>query len=114
MGYMRNHLATVSTAAFALVLTGLWFYFLDYAPILHFVFIMAVPITWFLALTCWLAQKSTDYSHKPSVPNDADQSAVVSTPIISVANSGNQTPQNVERQVGAVSYASSNTSDRNP
>ena len=25
---------------------------------------MAVPITWFLVLMCWLSQKSTDYMHK--------------------------------------------------
>ena len=64
MGYLGNHLATVVTAVFAAVLTGLWPYFVDFAPILNFVFIMAVPITWFLALMCWLSQKSTDYMHK--------------------------------------------------
>ena len=69
MGYARNHLATIVTGVFALVLTGLWAPMVDYAPILNFVFIMAVSITWFLTLTCWLAQKSTDYisnhSHHP-------------------------------------------------
>jgi mannose/fructose/N-acetylgalactosamine-specific phosphotransferase system component IIB len=25
---------------------------------------MAVPITWFLTFTCWISQKSTDYTHK--------------------------------------------------
>ena len=64
MGYLGNHLATVVTAVFAAILTGLWPYFVDFAPILDFVFIMAVPITWFLALMCWLSQKSTDYMHK--------------------------------------------------
>ena len=64
MGYLGNHLATVVTAVFAAVLTGLWPYFVDFAPILDFVFIMAVPITWFLAFTCWISQKSTDYMHK--------------------------------------------------
>lgn len=63
MGYMRNHLATVSTGAFAAVLTGLWPVFVDYSPILNFVFIMAVPITWFLTFTCWISQKSVDYMH---------------------------------------------------
>ena len=66
MGYLGNHLATVVTAVFAAILTGLWPYFVDFAPILDFVFIMAVPITWFLALMCWLSQKSTDYMHKHS------------------------------------------------
>ena len=64
MGYLGNHLATVVTGVFAAVLTGLWPYFIDFAPILNFVFIMAVPITWFLTFACWISQKSTDYMHK--------------------------------------------------
>ena len=64
MGYLGNHLATIATGAFAAILTGLWPYFVDFAPILHFVFIMAVPITWFLTFTCWISQKSADYMHK--------------------------------------------------
>ncbi len=66
MGYLGNHLATVSTGAFAVVLTGLWPWFVyDLgATILNFVFIMAVPITWFLTLMCWLSQKSADYAHR--------------------------------------------------
>ncbi|MDA7941143.1 MAG: hypothetical protein MPJ05_06895 [Nitrosopumilus sp.] len=63
MGYLRNHLATVSTAAFAAVLTAIWPPFVEMAPQLDPIFLMAVPITWFMALTCWLAQKSTDYVH---------------------------------------------------
>ena len=47
----------------AAVLTGLWPIFVDFAPILNFVFIMAVPITWFLTFTCWISQKSADYMH---------------------------------------------------
>ena len=69
MGYLGNNLATVATGAFAAVLTGLWPIFVDFAPILEFVFIMAVPITWFLTLTCWLAQKSTDYMHHSEKKN---------------------------------------------
>ena len=64
MGYLGNHLATITVGVFAAVLTGLWPIFVDFAPILDFVFIMAVPITWFLVLMCWLSQKSTDYAHK--------------------------------------------------
>jgi len=64
MGYLGNHLATVVTGVFAAILTGLWPYFVDFAPLLNFVFIMAVPITWFLTFTCWISQKSTDYMHK--------------------------------------------------
>jgi len=66
MGYLGNHLATVVTGTFAAILTGLWPIFVDFAPILNFVFIMAVPITWFLTLMCWVSQKSTDYGHKHS------------------------------------------------
>ncbi len=61
MGYLHNHLATVVTGVFAAVLTGLWSVFLDFAPVLDFVFMMAVPITWFLTLMCYLVQKSNDY-----------------------------------------------------
>jgi len=64
MGYLGNHLATAVTGIFAAVLTGIAFPLIEYAPILEFIFIMAVPITWFLTLMCWLAQKSTDYTHK--------------------------------------------------
>ncbi len=70
MGYLKNQLATVVTGVFAAVLTGLWPIFVDFAPVLHFVFLMAVPITWFLTLMCWLAQKSNDYmrQHHSSRP----------------------------------------------
>ena len=64
MGYLGNHLATMVTGVFAATLTGLWPFFIDFAPILNFIFIMAVPITWFLTFTCWISQKSTDYMHK--------------------------------------------------
>ena len=63
MGYVGNHLATLVTGVFAATLTGLWPYFVDFAPILNFVFIMAVPIMWFLTFTCWISQKSNDYMH---------------------------------------------------
>ena len=63
MGYFGNHLATLVTGVFAAVLTGLWPYFVDFAPILNLIFMIAVPITWFLTFTCWISQKSTDYMH---------------------------------------------------
>lgn len=66
MGYLGNHLATVVTGVFAAVLTALWPFFVSFAPILDFVFLMAVPITWFLVFTCWIAQKSADYMHANS------------------------------------------------
>ena len=64
MGYFYNHLSTLSVGVFAAVLTGLWPYFIDFAPDLNFTFIVVVPITWFLVLMCWLSQKSTDYTEK--------------------------------------------------
>jgi len=66
MGYWRNHMATIVTGAFAAVLTGLWMPMVDFAPLLNFIFIMAVPITWFLVLVCWLSQKSADWTTKHS------------------------------------------------
>ena len=67
MGYLGNHLATVVTGVFAAVLTGLWPYFVGFAPILEFVFVITVPITWFLTFVCWISQKSTDYVHKSQI-----------------------------------------------
>lgn len=66
MGYLWNNLATLVMGIFAAVLSGLWFLFLDFAPITNFIFMMAVPITWFLTFMCWIVQKGTDYSHKYS------------------------------------------------
>lgn len=63
MGYAKNHLATIVMAVFSVILTALWPYFVDFAPLLEFIFIMAVPISWFLVVVLWLAQKSTDYMH---------------------------------------------------
>ena len=73
MGYAYNHLATIVTGAFALVLTGLWPPFYDYAPTINFVFIMAVPIMWFMVLTCWLSQKSADYATNHSHAHEVHQ-----------------------------------------
>ena len=66
MGYLHNHLATVVTGVFAAILTGLWPVFVEIAPILNFVFIMAVPISWFITFMCWIVQKGADYSHEYS------------------------------------------------
>ncbi len=89
MGYLRNHLATVTTGAFAAVLTGLWPYFIDFAPVLDFIFMMAVPITWFLTLMCWLSQKSTDYMHKQAPAHtDAEKKSLSNTQtIVTTTNS---------------------------
>ena len=69
MGYVYNHLATLVCAVFAAVLTLLWPMFVDYAEVLDVVFWLAVPITWFLALVCFVSQISQNWahgSHKPS------------------------------------------------
>lgn len=64
MGYLYNHLATVVCGVFAAVLTGLWYIMTPIFPVLDFVFMMAVPIMWFLTASCWVAQKSADYMKK--------------------------------------------------
>ena len=66
MGYFRNHLGTLVMGIFAAILTGLWPVFLDFAPILNFIFMMAVPIAWFITFMFWIVQKGTDASHKYS------------------------------------------------
>tara|TARA_Y100000996_G_scaffold319792_1_gene255890 strand:+ start:279 stop:689 length:411 start_codon:yes stop_codon:yes gene_type:complete len=70
MGYVKNHLATLVSAVFAIILTGLYFPFVDFAPQLQFVFIMAVPIMWFMVFVCWISQKSTDFMHNQSHSHD--------------------------------------------
>ena len=69
MGLFYNQLATLVCAVFAAVLTLLWPMFVDYAEVLDVVFWLAVPITWFLTLICFVSQISQDWahgSHKPS------------------------------------------------
>ena len=90
MGYLGNHLATIVTGVFAAVLTGLWPYFVDFAPILNFVFIMAVPITWFLTLMCWLSQKSTDYAHKHVPEHASNEKKSLSSTQTVVTTTGSQ------------------------
>ena len=79
MGYAHNHIATIVTGAFALVLTGIWAPMVDYAPNLNFIFIMAVSITWFMVLTCWLSQKSTDYTTNHSHTHEIHQKKSLSS-----------------------------------
>ena len=69
LGYVFNHLATLVCAVFASILTLLWPMFVDYAEVFDLVFLLAVPIMWFLTIVCFVAQRSADYmhgSHKPS------------------------------------------------
>ena len=63
MGLVYNHLATLVCCVFASVLTLLWPMFLDLSPVYDLVFILSVPITWFLTAVCFVAQISTDYMH---------------------------------------------------
>jgi len=96
MGYVGNHLATVVTGIFAAVLTGLWPLMVDFAPVLDFIFLMAVPITWFLTLMCWLSQWSTDYVHKQN-PHATSEKKSLNKPLqvaqVYTAN-GKQASQN--------------------
>jgi hypothetical protein len=66
MGHVNNHLATLVSGVFAVVLTGLWFPLTEYAGVLNLVFLMAVPIMWFIVFICWIAQKAADYNHGSS------------------------------------------------
>ena len=63
MGLLYNHLATLVCGIFASVLTLLWPMFVDYAVVFDVVFLLAVPIMWFLTVVCFVAQKSADYAH---------------------------------------------------
>ena len=69
MGLFYNQLATLVCAVFAAVLTLLWPMFVDYAEVFDILFLLAVPIMWFLTLICFVSQISTDWmhgDHKPS------------------------------------------------
>ncbi len=96
MGYVGNHLATLSTGVFAAVLTALWPWFIDFAPILNFVFIMAVPITWFMTFTCWVSQKSTDYMHHHA---HSEKKNLVSAQTIQTTSSGSQVSLSEIKQI---------------
>ncbi len=89
MGYFGNNLATLVTGVFAATLTGLWFYFLDTVPLLNFVFIMAVPITWFMTFTCWISQKSTDYMHDHAISHN-ETTSLVSAQVIETTSTTNR------------------------
>ena len=63
MGYVFNHLATLVCGIFASILTVLWPMFVDFDKVFDVVFILAVPIMWFLTIVCFVAQRSADYMH---------------------------------------------------
>ena len=76
MGLLYNHLATLVCAVFASVLTLLWPMFVDFAAVLDIVFIMAVPIMWFLTAIVFVAQRSADYMHKHESSSKSTQKLV--------------------------------------
>ena len=89
MGYVFNHLATLVCAVFASILTLLWPMFVELSPVYDLVFILAVPIMWFLTIVCFVAQKSADYmhgSHKPSKKHSKKSSKKVSKNIVYTAD----------------------------
>jgi len=91
MGYFYNHLSTLVTGVFAAVLTGLWPYFIDFAPDMNIIFIISVPITWFLTLMCWLSQKSTDYMHtKAPKHTNNEKKSLSNTQTIVTTTTGSQ------------------------
>ena len=70
MGYVKNHLATLVSAVFATVLTGLSFLLPDD---LWFIFVMAVPIMWFMVFVIWIAQLAADRNHGASHSHDEEK-----------------------------------------
>ena len=97
MGYFGNHLATLVTGVFAAVLTGLWAFW-DLSPILDFIFLMAVPITWFMTFTCWISQKSTDYMHNHT-PSHVEKKSLSNTQTIETTTAGSQVSLSEIKQI---------------
>ena len=96
MGYFGNHLATLVTGVFAATLTGLWPIFIDLTPFMNFIFIMAVPITWFLTFTCWISQKSTDYMHNHA---QSEKKSLSNTHTIQTTTTGKQVSLSEIKQI---------------
>ena len=79
MGYVFNHLATLVCAVFASILTLLWPMFVDYAEVFDLVFLLAVPIMWFLTAVCFVSQISTDWAHGGHKPSKKINKKLVNT-----------------------------------
>jgi hypothetical protein len=63
--------------------------FVELSPVYDLVFILAVPIMWFLTIVCFVAQKSADYahgSHKPSKKSSKKPSKKLSQKIVYTAD----------------------------
>ena len=63
--------------------------FVDYADVFDVVFLLAVPIMWFLTIVCFVAQRSADYmhgSHKPSKKHSKKPSKKLSQKIVYTAD----------------------------
>ena len=89
MGLFYNNLATLVCGVFAAVLTLLWPMFVDLSPVYDLVFILAVPITWFLTAVCFVSQISQDWahgSHQPSKKSSKKTSKKVSKKIVYTAD----------------------------
>jgi hypothetical protein len=100
MGHLRNHLATLVMGTFAAILTGLWPYFVDFAPILNFTFIVVVPISWFLTVVLWVSQKSNDYMHKHAPAHtNTEKKSLSNTQTIVTTTTGNQVSLSEIKQI---------------
>ena len=100
MGYLGNHLATLVMGTFAAILTGLWPYFVDFAPILDFTFIVVVPISWFLTVVLWVSQKSNDYMHKHTPAHtNTEKKSLSNTQTIVTTTTGNQVSLSEIKQI---------------
>src|SRR3970040_678652 len=81
MGYFRNHLATLIMGVFAAILTGLWPVLVDIAPVLNFVFIMAIPIAWFITFMCWNVKKNHNNLQSTVIKYTSDGKQVTTSQI---------------------------------
>ena len=84
-----NQLATLVCGVFAAVLTFLWPMFVDYAEVFDLVFLLAVPIMWFLTAVCFVAQISADYvhgGHKPSKKPSKKSNKKLGTQVVYTAD----------------------------
>ena len=79
MGLIYNHLATLIVAVLASILTLLWPMFVDLSPVYDLVFLLAVPITWFLTAVCFVAQISADYMNSDHKPKKSAKKIVYTT-----------------------------------